>query len=92
MNYSRIRGARTCLSQAGPPWAETGNLSLLHPPNFCAFGVLGIEPSLRTPKARVLPVYDTPKILAGRSENVNHYTTPRNYDVSGKATVCEEVS
>jgi len=30
--------------------------------------------------------------LAGRSENVNHYTTPRNYDVSGKAAVCEEVS
>ncbi|KKW28942.1 MAG: hypothetical protein UY73_C0030G0005 [Parcubacteria group bacterium GW2011_GWA2_52_8] len=24
------------------------------------FGVLGIEPSLRAPKARVLPVYDTP--------------------------------
>lgn len=25
-----------------------------------SFGVLGIEPSQRAPKARVLPVYDTP--------------------------------
>ena len=34
---------------------------ILYPP-IKLFGVLGIEPSQRAPKARVLPVYDTPTI------------------------------
>lgn len=31
-----------------------------------------------------------PGVFRSQSENVNHYTTPRIYDVNGKLIICEE--
>lgn len=43
-------------------------------------GLLGIEPSLRAPKARVLPVYDSPTKHPTPRAAYYRYTTPRFQD------------
>lgn len=36
-------------------------------------GVLGIEPSLHAPKARVLPIYDTPELMKNEKLIMNNF-------------------
>lgn len=47
-------------------------------------GLLGIEPSLRAPKARVLPVYDSPAVFIIRRGD---FISKSPFSISGLAAV-----